>query len=480
MDIKAVLHALGALLVCIGASLLIPIFVSLYYDEGDLYAFVISLVIILITGLAMWRFTPRDRELGIREGFGVVTFGWILMAAFGALPFIFATEQLTYTDAFFETMSGFTTTGATILADVESLTHGLLFWRSFTHWLGGMGIIVLSLAILPMLGVGGMQLFKAEAPGPSVDKLKPRIQDTAKILWGVYVLLTIVEAVLLKLGGMTIFDAICHTFGTLATGGFSTKNAGIMHYDSAYIEYVITIFMILAGTNFALHYRALRGRVDVYHKNAEFQFYIGTIIFVTAFVAFSTRLSNYDSYADAFRKGIFQVVSLMTTTGYHSADYELWPVSTQLILVLIMFIGGCAGSTGGGIKVVRISLTVKYFFTRLKQFVHPHAVIPIRYNDVPISRDAIQDILGFVLAFLFIFGVGSFMLTLLGLDMVSAVSTAVSALANIGPGVGTIGPTENYAHIPAVGKWLLSFLMLVGRLEVFTVLVIFNRHFWIK
>ncbi len=480
MDIKAVLHVLGALLVSIGASLLIPIGVCLIYNDGGLHAFIISFLIIVTVGLLLWLKTPADREVQVREGFAIVTFGWIALAGFGALPFVLASSGISYTDAFFETMSGFTTTGATILSDVEALPHGLLFWRSFTHWLGGMGIILLSLAILPMLGVGGMQLFKAEVPGPSVDKLKPRIQTTAKILWGVYLFFSVAETVLLRLGGMNLFDALCHTFGTMATGGFSTKNAGISHFDSAYIEYVISIFMVLAGANFALHYRALRGQLSSYHRNAEFRFYVGIIVAVTLFLTFSLRSSHFDSYSQSLQKSVFHVVSLMTTTGFHSADYEMWSISAQFLLIMLMFVGGCAGSTGGGIKVVRIFIAIKYSATQLKKLVHPHAVIPLRLGQTSVAREAASGVMDFLLIYFFIFAAGSFAMTLFGLDLVTSVSTVISTLGNIGPGIGTIGPTENFAHIPAAGKWLLSLLMLVGRLEIFTVLVIFSRHFWIK
>ncbi len=437
-------------------------------------------LITITTGSLLWKYTPGDRELKTREGFAVVTFGWIFLAAFGSLPYLFTNFQISFTDAFFETMSGFTTTGATILTDVEALPHGVLFWRSLTHWLGGMGIIVMSLAILPMLGVGGMQLFKAEVPGPSVDKLQPRIQDTAKILWGVYFLLTCIETILLKFGGMSVFDSVCHTFGTMATGGFSTKNAGIGFYESAYIEYVITVFMILAGTNFALHYRVLKGRFRSYSDNSEFRLYFGVILAATVIIFIDLFLRRLYGFSGAFQKAIFQVTSLMTTTGYHSADYEVWPVFSQMILITLMFFGGCAGSTGGGIKIVRILIVLKYGFIQLKKLLHPHAVIPIRMGHRSVPPDALTDVLGFVLLYLSIFVVSSILMSLMGLDLVTSVSTVISTLSNIGPGVGTIGPTENFAHIPAVGKWLLSFLMLAGRLEIYTVLVIFTRNFWIK
>ncbi|MFQ5770568.1 MAG: TrkH family potassium uptake protein [bacterium] len=480
MDFKAVLHVLGALLVFVGLTLLLPMGFALYYNEGDFFALLWSLLITIAIGVLLWKLTPAKPELKIREGFAVVTFGWILLAGFATLPFLLSDVKISFTDAFFETMSGFTTTGATILTDVEALPHGLLFWRSLTHWLGGMGIIVLSLAILPMLGVGGMQLFKAEVPGPQVDKLRPRVQDTAKILWGVYVLFSVIELVLLKVGGMTLFDAACHTFGTMATGGFSTKNAGIGYYQSTYIEYVITFFMIIAGTNFALHYRAIKGQFRSYFHSSEFRFYLGVIGLATILVFLDLRYVHHFSPSSSFEKSIFQVTSLMTTTGYHSADYETWSVSSQLILIVLMFIGGCAGSTGGSIKVIRIYLTVKYSLVQLKKLLHPNAVIPIRMSNRSIPPQAITDILGFLLLYITIFVLASIFMSFLGLDIITSVSTVVSTLGNIGPGIETIGPTENFAHIPTLGKWVLSFLMLTGRLEIYTVLVIFNRNFWKK
>ncbi len=480
MNWRAVLRVLGALLTFVGLTLLLPIGVSLYYGDGDLPALLWSLGLNLTVGLFLWRLKADERELRVREGFAIVTFGWLLLVLFGVLPYLLADVGISFTDAFFETMSGYTTTGATILDDVEALPHGVLMWRSLTHWLGGMGIIVLSLAILPMLGVGGMQLFKAEVPGPAVDKLQPRVQDTAKALWGVYVLITIAETVLLKLGGMSVFDAICHTFGTVATGGFSTKNAGIEHFDSAYIEYVIIVFMLIAGTNFALHYRALSGQPGTYVRSSEFRFYL-TVVAVTAAVVFLDLVVRQNWNASlSLRKSLFQVTSLVTTTGYHSADYELWTPSSQLFLVTLMFFGGCAGSTGGGVKMVRVYLMLKYAAVQFKRLLHPSAVIPIRLDRRSVSLDAIADIQTFLLLYLSIFVVASLLMSLLGLDLITSVSTVISSLGNIGPGIGQIGPTENYAHLPFAAKWLLSFLMLTGRLELYTVLVIFGRHFWTK
>ena len=375
-------------------------------------------------------------------------------------------------------MSGFTTTGATILTDIEAMPHGLLFWRSLTHWLGGMGIIVLSLAVLPFLGVGGMQLFKAEVPGPVADKLTPRITETAKILWGVYMLLSAVEAVLLLLGGMTLFDALCHTFGTMATGGYSTRNASVGAYDSPYIDYVIVLFMFLAGANFSLHYRFLRGQWYIYRRDREFLVYLGIVLVATLLIGGDLILNQNNSIADAIRYALFQVVSIQTTTGYGTADYEQWAPSSQYILWLLMFIGGCAGSTGGGLKVMRLHLLFKFSLTEFTRLLHPNAVVPVRMRNVAIPREVITNILGFFVIYIFVFALGVFILTLLGVDILTALGATIATLANIGPGLAEVGPTDNYAFIPAAGKWTLSLLMLMGRLELFTVLVLFSPAFW--
>lgn len=480
MDIKAVLHILGALLFFLGLSLIFPIAFSLYYGDGDHLALLLALLVTTSIGALTWKLTPANRPLRIREGFAVVTFGWIFYAGFGTLPFLFADVGLSLTDAFFETMSGFTTTGATILEDVEALPHGLLFWRSLTHWLGGMGIIVLSLAILPMLGVGGMQLFKAEVPGPVVDKLQPRIQDTAKLLWGVYVVFSAAETLLLMAGGLSLFDALCQTFGTMATGGFSTRTAGIAAFNSAYVEYVITLFMLLAGINFALHYKALTGQIGSYLKSAELRFYLGIVGVVTLILFINVRLTHFGESFEAFRKAVFQVVSLVTTTGFHTYDYETWSASAQIMLVMLMFVGGCAGSTGGGPKVIRILLVVKHIGVQLRSALHPNAVIPLRIDGRSVPRETLADILGFLLVYVAIFALATLIMSFLGLDLITSVSSVISTLGNIGPGIGAIGPTENYAHIPVIGKWVLSCLMLLGRLEIFSVLVILNRDFWIR
>jgi trk system potassium uptake protein TrkH len=480
MRYSIVLRILGLLLVFLAGALLLPIPFSLYYGDSDYISLLISSGICLVLGSLSLIKKKKREELRPKEGFAVVTFGWIVFAAFGALPFFISGYIPSYTDAFFETMSGFTTTGATILTDIERLPHGLLFWRSLTHWLGGMGIIVLSLAILPFLGVGGMQLFKAESPGPIVDKLSPRITETAKILWAVYVLMSAVEVILLLFGGMNLFDSLCHTFGSMATGGFSTRNASIGAFQSTYIDYVIIIFMILAGTNFALHYRLLHGSIKEVLKNSEFRFYIGIIIFSTIFIGIQNYLYHYTNFFETLHYTLFQVVSIMTTTGYGTYDYEQWSYSSQLMLLLLMYIGGCAGSTGGGIKVIRIYILIKYVYSEIIRLLHPQAVIPIRIGDAVVDRKVVTNIAGFFILFLVVTVIGVISMSLVGLDIHTSIGAVSATINNIGPGIGLVGPTENYGHIPIQGKWILSFLMLIGRLEVFTVLIMLAPSFWRK
>ncbi len=480
MNIKVVIHVLGFLLIFLALSMLLPIPFSLYYGEGDYLYFLQASGITLVLGFLGFKLTRLERDVRAREGFAIVTLGWIFFSILGSLPFLLSGAIPSFTDAFFETMSGFTTTGATILVDIEKLPHGLLFWRSFTHWLGGMGIIVLSLAILPFLGVGGMQLFKAEVPGPTPDKLTPRVTETAKILWGVYVLISAVETVMLLFGGMNLFDALCHTFGTMATGGFSTKNASIGYYHSAYIEYVITFFMIVAGSNFALHYRFLQKQFHVYHRNREWVFYMVLIAAGTLFIGYDVLAHHIPNLELAFRKTLFQVVSILTTTGYGTADYEQWSFSSQFLLFLFMFIGGCAGSTGGGMKVVRLYVLLKFVGIEIKRLLHPKAVIPTRIGDMVVPREIVLNILGFFVLMMALFTGGVIFLSVLGLDLESSFGAVAATLGNIGPGLGSVGPTDNYAHIPVLGKWILSFFMLAGRLEIYTVLILFTPSFWKK
>lgn len=480
MQYRSVIHLQGLLLSSLAVTMLLPLPFSLYYGSNDHWALLASAAVTAVVGLLAYRLTEIERTLRVREGFAIVTFGWLGFSLFGSLPYLFSGAIPSLTDAFFETISGFTTTGGTILTDIEALPHGILFWRSLTHWLGGMGIIVLSLAILPFLGVGGMQLFKAEVPGPVADKLTPRVTETAKILWGVYMLLTAVETILLMFGGMTLFDALCHTFGTMATGGYSTRNASIGAYDSAYIDYVIAFFMFLAGANFSLHYRFLRGNWKAYWEDREFLVYLGIIGFVTLLIGIDVWWNIYGNVSESFRHALFQVISIQTTTGYGTADYEQWSYSSHFLLFVLMFVGGCAGSTGGGMKVMRLYLLFKFSVSEFTRLLHPNAVVPVRMRKIAIPRDVITNILGFFVLYIFLFGCGVFLMTVLGLELVTAFGAVAATLGNIGPGLADVGPTDNYAFIPPAGKWILSFFMLMGRLEIFTVLVLFSPAFWKK
>jgi trk system potassium uptake protein TrkH len=476
--IVSVIHLLGFLLMFLAGAMLLPIPFSLYYGDADTIALLMSAGITFASGFLAHRFSNLRHELRAKEGFAVVTLGWLVFSLFGSLPFLISGTIPSLTDAFFETMSGFTTTGATILTDIEAVPHGILFWRSLTHWIGGMGIIVMSLAILPFLGVGGMQLFKAEVPGPTADKLTPRVTETAKILWGVYLLISIAEAILLMLGGMDLFEALNHTFATMATGGYSTRNASIAAFDSAYIDYVIIFFMILAGANFSLHYRFLRGDFNIHWLNKEFRYFLGIIVVATCIIGVDTFVNQYHNLTDTIRFTLFQVVSIVTTTGFGTADYEQWSYSSQFILLILMFIGGSAGSTGGGMKVVRVYLLMKVLLSEITRLIHPHAVIPVRANNRVVPREVTMNVLGFFVLSIVVFTAGTTVMAALGLNIETALGATAATLWNIGPGLGDVGPTDNYAHIPALGKWFLSWLMLMGRLEIYTVVVMLTPVYW--
>lgn len=461
--------------------MLLTVPVSLIYNEADGLQIMAAGFITLLTGGISFFFNRNaEKTISKRDGYIIVSLSWILFSAFGSLPFIFTGAIPSYTDAFFETISGFTTTGASILNDIESLSHGILFWRSLTQWLGGMGIIVLSLAVLPLLGIGGMQLFIAEVPGPTPDKLHPRIKETAKRLWYIYIIFTFAETLLLWLGDMNFFDAINHAFTTMATGGYSTKQASVAYWESPYIQYVITFFMILAGTNFTLSYFALHLKFKKVFQNEEFQYYLSFVVVFTLIIAIIMYLTTESGLEYSFRTSIFQVVSIMTTTGYATADYLLWVPVSGMLIVILMFFGGSAGSTGGGVKIVRVVLLFKNSVLELKRLIHPNAVLPVRMNKMSVDPQIITNVLAFVSFYLLILVSSLIILSALGLDLQTSVGAAASCLGNIGPGIGAVGPMENYSNIPVFGKWFLSFLMLVGRLELFTVIVLFSPEFWRK
>jgi len=480
MRTGGVLNIIGKLLILISLCLLTPIPFSLYFHDGMVGVFLgCSLIGAALGGLMTAAFVP-EKDLGYRDGFAVVVFSWLGLAFLGALPFYFCGAMPSYVDCFFESMSGFTTTGSTILAEVEVLPPSILFWRSTTHWIGGMGIIVLSLAILPMLGVGGTQLFQAEMPGPTKDRLAPRIQDTARILWGVYLLFTLLEILLLMVGGMTFFNAVCHAFASLATGGFSTHTASAAYYSSSYIHYVLIAFMFLAGVNFSLHHRVLMsGRLSDYWRNEEFRLYALLIALTTIFII-SANLTHhiYDSFSLAFRDSLFQVVSIVTTTGFGSADYDQWPPACKMLLVSLMFVGGCAGSTGGGIKVVRILLFFKYARLQLHCLVHPRAVGTIKLGNQKVPKEVMIAILGFFALYISFFLLASLVVTALGVDLLTGMTAVIATLNNVGPGLHEVGPVRNFGGLPDLAKVVLSICMLAGRLELYPVAVLLTPAFW--
>ena len=402
------------------------------------------------------------------------------MSFFGALPYIISGTCPSFTDAYFESMAGFTTTGASVLSNLEEIPEGILLWRSLSQWMGGMGIIVFSLAILPMLGAGGMQLFKAEVPEIGVEKLRPRIIDMAKSLWYIYAGLTAVLALLLSIAGMEVFDAVCHALTTMATGGFSTKSASIAHFQSSYIDIIITVFMFIAGINFSLHFYALRGNFSRYPKSSEFRFYCAVVLLSTTVILVSTMLAGHFSFIEALRYSSFQVVSVMTTTGFATADYEAWPVLTQMLLLSLMFFGGMVGSTGGGMKQVRILLMFKQAYRELYHLIHPRALTALKLDDKNVPKETLGGIWGFLFLFILISVIATLFMTALGLDIITSASTVISAMANVGPALGDAGPVDNYASIPAAGKWILALCMLIGRLEIYTVILLVMPMFWTK
>jgi len=492
VNFKLVFRIMGFLLMLEGIAILTALPFSWFYDPqgisnfklpngiSEFYSILVSGLFTFSIGLFTFIYTRKaNKNTTKKEGYLIVSLSWIVISLFGSLPFYLSGYFGSYTNAFFETMSGFTTTGASILNDIESVPHGLLFWRSLTHWIGGMGIIVLSLAILPLLGIGGMQLFSAESPGPTTDKIHPKVREMAKRLWAIYVILTLIQTGLLMLGEMSFFDAICHSFATMATGGFSTQNTSIAGY-SPYIQYIIIIFMILAGTNFAVHYFILKRKFSKVKSNEEHLLYMLLIIGVSILITTGLVSEMNMGLEKAFRDSLFQVVSIITTTGFVSADYLLWPTGLWILLFLLFFVGGSAGSTGGGVKVVRILVLIKNSLLEFRRLIHPQAIIPVRLNHKPVPQKIVFVVISFFLFYLATFALGVVVMTAIGLDFESSVGASASAIGNIGPGIGSLGPVENYSNIPDVGKWVLSFLMLLGRLEIFTVLIIFSPTFWRK
>lgn len=478
LNFRFIGKVLGHVLVALSLFLLASALVSVIYDEGEFIAFLITAIICFVPGaFASWIWRNIPKEIGRREGFVIVSMVWIIMSLFGCLPYILSGTIPNFTNAFFETISGFTTTGASVVTDIEGLPHGILFWRSITHFIGGMGIVVLAVAILPYFGFGGMSLYNAEAAGITNDKLHPRIKQTAKLLWRIYLVLILVETAFLMIGGMPLFDAVCHSFATIASGGFSTKNDSIAGY-SPYIQYVIIVFMLFAGTNFTLFYFVWKGKISKVFTNREFRVYLLVIAVVTLIVTVTLVFLDHHKGEESLRTALFQVVSLITSTGFVTTDYTVWHPYLTYLMFLLLFSGACAGSTSGGIKIMRHTILFRNVVQEFKRMVHPHAVIPLRIQGKPIASDIVYKVLAFVMLYMTIFCLGSFALTVFGMDMDSAMGAAATTMGGIGPGLGTVGPADNFFAVPQAGKWVLSLLMLLGRLELFTVLILFSPHFW--
>ena len=479
---RYILKTVGILSVVLGLTMLFPLVWGLIAGDGSVAPLVKSIFITLGVGIGLILLfrCPRSEYISQQEGVAIVAIGWAAAGLLGAMPFYFSEHFSTVADAVFESVSGFTTTGASVLTDIEAVPAGLLLWRSFIQWLGGMGIIVLSVAILPFLGVGGMQLYKAEVPSPVPDKLKPRIRETAMSLWRVYALLTLAQTALLLFGGMDLFDSLCHTFTTLPTGGFSTKNTSVAHFDSLYIDSVIIFFMFMAGINFSLHFQLFKGRPLALWRDSECRFYVAAVLILSTIVTVNIYGETYANLGRAIRDGTFQVVSILTTTGFATADYETWPAMSQAILFLCMFLGASAGSTGGGMKCLRIMLYFKFCYNELFALIHPRSVRRVKIAGRTIPPDIMRSVIGFLGLYTGLFALCAVLLASMGVDFVTSFTAIAAAIGNIGPGFGTVGPVENYAHLPQLGKWLLVWCMLLGRLEIYTVIIFLVPEFWRK
>ncbi|MCB1193660.1 MAG: TrkH family potassium uptake protein [Leptospiraceae bacterium] len=481
-NLKVIIRILGLLTFINGFFMLLCLPFSLYYGSQDFKAIIYPGFLSILAGLFTWilfnQKSTKKQELTKRDAYIVVTLCWVFMSATGSLPYVYSGVIPNFTDAFFETMSGYSTTGASVLNNIESIPKGILLWRSMTQWIGGMGIIVLAVAILPILGIGGMELFVAEAPGISPDKLKPRIKETAKRLWIIYVGLTVLETILLMGAGMSFYDAINHSFTTMSSGGFSTKQDSVAFYNSPLIEYIIILFMFIAGTNFTVTYFILKRNFQKVVENEEFKYYFLAIAFFTIMITYTVYKVTGHSMEQSFRDSMFQVVSIVTTTGFVTADYTLWSSFATVCFFILMFFGASAGSTAGGIKIVRHVVLLKNSLLELKRQMHPSAIIPVRLNKKGVSQETTYNIIAFIMIYIMIFAISSIIMAFIGVDFMTSIGAVATSLGNIGPGLGKVGPVNNFAEIPQIGKWLLSLLMLLGRLELFTVLILFSPYFW--
>ena len=478
MNLRCVLHVVSVLILVVAAAMATAALAA--WGWGDSTAVILQIlqasVMAALIGAMLFFLTRGPLSLSRKDGFGIVALGWLAAGLVGSLPYLLTRAIPNPADAVFETVSGFTTTGATILTDIEVLPRGIIYWRSLTQWLGGMGVLLVVVAILPILGVGGMQIYRAEMPGPQKDRLTPRIGTTAKLLYGVYLLLTLAQTLLLMVAGMSLFDALNHTFCTVSTGGFSPYNASIAAFDSSWIHGILIVFMLLAGINFSLHFRFLRGESRAYFRSEETKFCLGLILL--AALAIAVTLPAGPSWGIRFRDALFQVASITTTTGFATADFDLWPLFAKALIFALLFSGGCAGSTAGGLKIIRSLVLLKEVFRQMRLFVQPQAVLKVRVDRYSVPAGLVSGITAFTFCYLLLITGFALIMTFYLPDFASAASAAVSCLGNVGPGFAAIGPTRNYALIADSGKLLLAFCMLLGRLELFTVLVLFTTNLW--
>ncbi len=483
MNIGIVLNIVSLSIIILSLFMLPSLGIAIFCKTSEVYSFLISFLITLFSGISLYFLTRKykQEEMRYKEAFASVTFSWISVALFGSLPYLLTGTLTSFTDAYFESMSGFTATGASVIANVESLPKGILFWRSITQWIGGMGIVLFVLAVLPVLGTGGMQLFKAEVPGVTVDKLKPRIVDTAKILWTIYASLTLIIAGAYVLCGMSIYDGICHAFTTISTGGFSTKNASLAGFHNPLIEYVGIIGMICGSINFTIYFYLAKRDFSKVFKNEELKFYLVFVFIISLLVILNLILTGtYSSFEKSIRYGLFQITTFITTTGYATADYTKWSPFAQIILLFLMYLGGMVGSTAGGIKQLRFCVILKQIYSQFIRLIHPKAVTTVKVSEENIDSEIITSIISFALLSLFVWITASVILTFFGLDIITAFSTTISALSSVGPALGKAGPTYTYAPFPTPAKWILVLCMLTGRLEYYTVLILFVPAFWKK
>lgn len=480
MNFAMVLKNLGKLLVCEALSIVPAALVSIYYKENEFWSFLYTIIILIVLGVILIRIKAKNKNIYSRDGFAIVAIGWILLSFFGALPFYFSGAIPSLVDSFFEASSGFTTTGATILGEIESLSRGILFWRSFTHWIGGMGVLVLVMAILPSAGAGSMQIMKAESPGPNPGKLVPKVKETAKILYGIYLIITLVQLILLKVSGLPLFDSIIHTLGTVGTGGFSSRNISVGAYNNIAAEIIITFFMLICGANFALHYQLLKGNIKGFFKDGEFKLYIFIVTMSIILITFNLNGNIYNSVKESLRHASFQVASIITTTGYATVDFNSWPSLSKLILLLLMFVGGCAGSTAGGLKNIRILLLFKAAKRDLLKIIHPKAVYTVTLQGKAVNEQTLSEVLGFFFMYVIIFCCSVLIVSFEGKDIVTTISSVATTLGNVGPGLEIVGPMGNFSSFTVFSKLIFSFCMIVGRLEIYPMILLLMPRFWAK